>query len=444
MLIEIKIGNENENENENEISKLTFTTQSFNKKFCYLEEKEEKKEKNKNEMREETIFSELPDEMVLEIFTHLDPASLFKCSLVCQRFNLLSNDNLIWRNILEKNTNIFDFKKIEFDPFYYRFQIKEEIGIKNYFQAKEEEKRIGIEEDILDQIQNQPKELMKKQILILREIIKKIKSERKNQSRKSTLQNFVEKYFLKVILFSTILGIHFLPNLLACLRADEIIKGSWFFVFIPLYISITLFSIFSDLEIFLSRSFHDSDFLLYVGIGVSGWFLLIFFIILPLKLDNSVDSPLILFLIPFFLFSIIMIYFIVLFFKKLKNPSDFWFYLAVWGAIALGILCLDIFLILTSIKIDYNSSIKWEIVFIPLFAFFFIFLIAFIVIFFLPKAESGAFFFVLVCGVLILTSEIMTLTNLLSKTSIFWIYIYLPILIPSFVLVCASIIISFR
>ena len=48
----------------------------------------------------ELSLNELPDEILLKLFSYLQPKDLGRCLQVCKRFNQIAKDESIWKNII--------------------------------------------------------------------------------------------------------------------------------------------------------------------------------------------------------------------------------------------------------------------------------------------------------------------------------------------------------
>lgn len=46
------------------------------------------------------------NDVIFEIFTHLDYKTIINCSLCCKKFYNISRNNLLWKKILKKKFNI--------------------------------------------------------------------------------------------------------------------------------------------------------------------------------------------------------------------------------------------------------------------------------------------------------------------------------------------------
>lgn len=74
-----------------------------------------------------SIFDVLPDELLLNIFSHLSPLDLCKASRVCKYFHAFANDRQLWENIYgikgedakQKSIQIYRFKTLDFSSIDY-------------------------------------------------------------------------------------------------------------------------------------------------------------------------------------------------------------------------------------------------------------------------------------------------------------------------------------
>ncbi|KAJ5073304.1 f-box only protein [Anaeramoeba ignava] len=110
----------------------------------FIENKTEK-EKEEDEDENESYFDWLPEELILMIFEYLDkPSHLCICEATCSQFQRISNEPILWRNVLRKNAPFLDFVFITSYTYRYQttrsfnFGFRGVIGICKYFEEEYE------------------------------------------------------------------------------------------------------------------------------------------------------------------------------------------------------------------------------------------------------------------------------------------------------------------
>src|SRR5271154_2008780 len=64
-----------------------------------------------------TSMHDLPDEVIIQIFNHLNAGELTTCGLVCRQFGELSQDNFLWKDLFKSMfpscnpSGVADFRK---------------------------------------------------------------------------------------------------------------------------------------------------------------------------------------------------------------------------------------------------------------------------------------------------------------------------------------------
>ncbi|KAJ6253897.1 f-box only protein [Anaeramoeba flamelloides] len=78
---------------------------------------------------EKDSFQDLPDEILLKIFTHLSPYHLVMCSLVNLQFNSVSQDWILWKHFFESNLDLLDFGDLVASRYgKYKYKITTRLG----------------------------------------------------------------------------------------------------------------------------------------------------------------------------------------------------------------------------------------------------------------------------------------------------------------------------
>ncbi|KAJ3449733.1 f-box only protein [Anaeramoeba flamelloides] len=85
---------------------------------------------------DQNYFEYLPDELLLNIFSNLQPIHLGYCFLVNRQFNAVSNDSTLWYSILKKNQKYLDFQEIEINEFN-SIITKKKLGLEEFFFQKQ-------------------------------------------------------------------------------------------------------------------------------------------------------------------------------------------------------------------------------------------------------------------------------------------------------------------
>ncbi|KAJ6249978.1 dactylin [Anaeramoeba flamelloides] len=85
------------------------------------------------ETKVEDPFQDLPDEILLNIFSHLSPYHLAMCSFVNLQFNDISQDWLLWKDFFESNLNLLDFEDLA-SHYQNKYKITKPLG---FFPEKE-------------------------------------------------------------------------------------------------------------------------------------------------------------------------------------------------------------------------------------------------------------------------------------------------------------------
>ncbi|KAJ5073305.1 fam11a b protein [Anaeramoeba ignava] len=102
-------------------------------------------EKEKKEDENEDYFEWLPEEIILMIFEYFDkPSHLCICEATCSQFQRISNEPILWRNVLRKNAPFLDFLILAGSSYRYQttvscyFNFDGVIGICKYFEEEYE------------------------------------------------------------------------------------------------------------------------------------------------------------------------------------------------------------------------------------------------------------------------------------------------------------------
>ncbi|KAJ5069833.1 fam11a b protein [Anaeramoeba ignava] len=179
---------------------------------------------------------------------------------------------------------------------------------------------------------------------------------------------------LNILLSSIGMIILFIELLLIGLRIETTIKGSWLLIFIPFFIFIGFIIIYFIITI----SKNDEFYLFKIGLLITSVLFLIFFILLGLRLDQTIKSNYGIIFIPLFLFDLLLFFVMIVIpskFFNLYTDDDLFKYFGFLFALA-PILSFEIVLVLF-INGLFSSFFY---VFIPFYIGFIIALIVVIVI----------------------------------------------------------------
>ncbi|KAJ5073307.1 f-box only protein [Anaeramoeba ignava] len=118
---------------------------NINLNFIENEKEKEKEDEDEDEDENEDYFDWLPEELILMIFEYLDkPSHLCICEATCSQFQRISNEPILWRNVLRKTAPYLDFLMVSSSVSKYAttvscyFSFKGVIGICKYFEEEYE------------------------------------------------------------------------------------------------------------------------------------------------------------------------------------------------------------------------------------------------------------------------------------------------------------------
>ncbi|KAJ5070290.1 hypothetical protein M0811_11138 [Anaeramoeba ignava] len=140
----------------------------------FIQKEKEKEIDLEIENENESYFDWLPEELILMIFEYLDkPNYLCICELTCSQFQRISNEPILWKNVLRKIAPYLDFFVVSNYAYRYNntrscyFNFKGIIGICKYFeeeherllkQKKEEEINFDLKEKEIEKEKEKEKE----------------------------------------------------------------------------------------------------------------------------------------------------------------------------------------------------------------------------------------------------------------------------------------------
>ncbi|KAJ6241968.1 sh3 domain-binding glutamic acid-rich-like protein [Anaeramoeba flamelloides] len=126
-------------------------------------------------------FDDLPDEILLTIFSFLPPTKIVLCSCSNVRFNNLTNDWFVWRNFYEKNFKLLDFNDLEFVD--NEIVITKKLGL---FQTKNRKKKRNKKRKGRNKQKRKRKEAKEKEK-------EKEKENEKENEKEDEMENEIEK-----------------------------------------------------------------------------------------------------------------------------------------------------------------------------------------------------------------------------------------------------------
>ncbi|KAJ5070576.1 fam11a b protein [Anaeramoeba ignava] len=426
----------------------------------------------------ENYFENFPDELMLLIFQYLDkPFQLGFCSCVNNQFNRISNDWSLWKPMLKKYRDKLDFLKLKLN---YRdakhFEMEGSNGICQYFlkNSNENENKNEIQNEKKSEYQNEYLDFEDQNIKIVDENqLKKITEEiekdpRKvfqNQAmkinglkkmyekhkRKIDFENRVSNFKDKIVLNPFVMGLAFIlgmtvPLILIILKLENKIDISWVVAFLPIFYTCIHLGMVGSVKILEGEGHGDRDIFLFWSLAAGSVIFMISLIFGGLKLDQKgifKDTPIFVCAIPFFVLSILISTLVTLQILQQYRDKRYPFYFS-FTTISLIIyfpiytIFFSIFLILASLKVDYNFDLSWTKCFIPLFICDFLPVIGITMACLYRATTSHVYyssihqlnFIQLIVGTTFFAVEIMLLRKWDNKLSISYWLISLPILIP--------------
>ncbi|KAJ5079575.1 dactylin [Anaeramoeba ignava] len=177
-------------------------------------------------------FQDLPDELMLEIFSYLEkPFELGICCPVNNQFARISNDYMLWKEIFRKYSGLFDYNTIRLVDSTY-FEIMEPLGIEEYFNQNSEQNQ-----SLQLQIEQQPKKLFNEQIKKFLNLKKQQKKRQKAKERQKKLHK--TKLFLTSPGYvTTIFCLILISVMFACSKFESYFNKSYIFIVLPALISL--------------------------------------------------------------------------------------------------------------------------------------------------------------------------------------------------------------
>ncbi|KAJ5079466.1 f-box only protein [Anaeramoeba ignava] len=348
------------------------------KPFPNLINSPKQKEIQKENQKEEINFQDLPDEIVLDIFSYLEPNNLIICSETCKQFNRIHNDWFLWKNIVRKYPLFLDFEKVTkkydrsnlYNSFQEEYFFTGSLGIEYYFKNQKEDQ---ISSKLVNLINKNGKtfvvDQMKKIIQARKSYEKKIKTE----ERKRKIHEFNEYKMSKLIKWSIVPFLLIFPIILIALKFDfQNSFLNWKMVLFPWLYSFFIFFFWWILH-FYSYPNSDSEKLLLMGIGIGSGFMTIFFLLLALRLDHNLFIPNSVILTFFAISGSSLIIFWIIFLIQRFKASDLGKSDIVLVTNFLAYVMISFPFVFISIKTAFNhfdsknSDSSWISTFIPLF-----------------------------------------------------------------------------
>ncbi|KAJ5072674.1 dactylin [Anaeramoeba ignava] len=402
---------------------------------------------NQKKTAEENGFNLLPNELLLEIFQYLGIRELLMLSLVNSQLSYVSDDLILWRDLIHQNVGILDFDELSTNSS--EIKIAKKIGLQEIFEQEKTDSYDSIPTNKLtpknpkkEEIYNFPKRFFLEQVKKVKKAEKQIQQNLNRQNRITKMGKFIDKYINSFVIGGSIFCMFLYPSLMITLRADESYKSTWIVPFLSLILLSIIYAIWTIFAIWtIDHRENNEDYYMFWAIFFASLITCAFLFVLALYLDGKITISLSRVLVMFHVATgIFQLFSIVGFISiAIRNRSRLLEYILLMEIFALGLIVLDISASLTEKKIN-GADFSWSLVLLPEFCYNFLILVGLIVFALYQKIHEGSYStmlailpFILIL-ILFTLSEIFIALKLDNNFNKSWIVISLPILIPSFLL----------
>ncbi|KAJ5070583.1 f-box only protein [Anaeramoeba ignava] len=390
-------------------------------------------------------FKLLPNEILLEIFSYLSPGELILSGFVSNRFQYISDDFILWRDLLVQHSEELDFLKVTYDQYGYNFIQKSNLSQKiemNNSQPEETKKQKYeiVMNEFIPKIGENPKKCFENQFKKYSKALKDYKRRKKIKDLIRGFDNFFRNDFNSFFQKTTMIFI-IIISIFFAVKFDHILNIPFWILIIPIFLWI--FIVFAWAVFNLLTNYNS----FYEVVGFSGIILcalgnLSYLFMIALRFDGFKSFPFHYLLIPFLFGSISLIVFWTIFlitYFKNEGWRTFYFRFSFLGYFLFLALGFSITHVLLVYKFEYFYNFKWFTIFLPIFL---VQLIPFIEKFLLTFVFNRAFFdnwelnrfkteniLKMIINSIFFLSQLMILFRFNQILNIYWSFIFLPFFI---------------